>query len=656
VADIDAAPGARGRHLEQMALIHSADLTKAGDIVAWSTACIIGDAEHLTLTLRTPQRTQSVPGSSRNHSPRFSPDGATLAFISEEHDGARILVMDVATGRTRLLGDAAQAGVAVSGRLAWSPDGAHLAYSATTSDRDPSRPYRVTRAIGWADGLDLLDDAASDVVVVQVDTGAARRLTSDQWVNHSPVWKADSSGVYFLASYDPMAWKADTCIRFAGLDGTLAEIAPASSLFSLATCGDTLLATTLGERAHEHGGLFAVAADGTRTELAGALDVNGDVIGDLAIPFVNPDPHLVASDTDAYVRVQVQDRLEVHRVAVRGNTRPEVVLSGAACFYPLALNGNALLYARGTSVAAPDLWLLDLDADQHSRITDTESTNAALVGEVTVDELWSTASGGPPVQSKFLRPAGTAKPLPTVLLIHGGPKTAFGQVFFTDAHVLSQCGFGVLMVNPRGSRGYGTEFADAITGAWGTHDYADLMAAVDLAVARQFADPDRLAVAGLSYGGFMSSWIVSHTDRFKAAVIENPVTNFTSFYGTSDIGLDFGPEIMAALPQDDPEAYSRCSPITTAHRCRTPSLLIQGERDHRCPPEQSKQFYSVLRRAGCVAEMLMLPGMSHEGSISGSVLARRAQNEALAEWMQRHVFDASKPLHHPPVVDGSNDA
>jgi dipeptidyl aminopeptidase/acylaminoacyl peptidase len=146
-----------------------------------------------------------------------------------------------------------------------------------------------------------------------------------------------------------------------------------------------------------------------------------------------------------------------------------------------------------------------------------------------------------------------------------------------------------------------------------------------------------LGVCGLSGGGNLTCWIVGHSDRFKAAVPENPVTNWVSFYGTSDIGVWFSRGELGGDPHEIPEIYARCSPITYAHRCNTPTLLIQGEADWRCPAEQGEQFYTVLKANGCVAEMLRLPGGSHGGAIQGPPALRRAQNEALLGWMKRYV-------------------
>ena len=187
----------------------------------------------------------------------------------------------------------------------------------------------------------------------------------------------------------------------------------------------------------------------------------------------------------------------------------------------------------------------------------------------------------------------------------------------------------MLFINQRGSIGYGDAFATQILGDWGNLDASDLIAGVDHAIARGLADPDRQGVCGLSGGGNLSCWLVGQTDRFKAAVPENPVTNWVSFYGVSDIGPWFAVAELGGHPHEIPEVYRRCSPITYAHRCTTPTLLIQGEADYRCPAEQSEQFYDVLKASGCPVEMLRLPASAHAGSIRGAPALRRAQNEAL---------------------------
>jgi dipeptidyl aminopeptidase/acylaminoacyl peptidase len=237
-----------------------------------------------------------------------------------------------------------------------------------------------------------------------------------------------------------------------------------------------------------------------------------------------------------------------------------------------------------------------------------------------------------------MKPAEGAAPYPTILDIHGGPHGAYGRIFHFDTQLLCGAGYAVLMVNHRASTGYGNEFSTAIKGDWGNLDYKDLMAGVDFVIAKGWADADRLGVCGLSGGGNLTCWTVGQTRRFKAAVPENPVTNWVSFYGVSDIGPWFAVEELGGHPHEIPEIYVKCSPITYAHTCTTPTLLIQGEHDWRCPPEQSEQFYTVLKVNGCIAEMVRLPNSSHGATIVGAPTIRKAHNEALLDWMNRYVL------------------
>ena len=259
----------------------------------------------------------------------------------------------------------------------------------------------------------------------------------------------------------------------------------------------------------------------------------------------------------------------------------------------------------------------------------------------TVVPLHFPSIDGAPVEGWFLQPAGSETALATLLNIHGGPHAGWGAHFNFDNLMFTGAGYGVLLVNHRASTGYGDAFATAIRADWGNLDYADLMAGVDYAIEQELADPDRLGVFGISGGGNLTGWIIGHTDRFKAACPENPVFNWFSMYGTSDVGADFSVRELGGTPWEAEDVYRRCSPITYAHHCTTPTLFLQHESDYRCPAEQTEQFFAVLRVNGVPAEMLRFPNTPHSGSVIGPIGHRRAQNEALLDWMNRYVLDAA---------------
>jgi dipeptidyl aminopeptidase/acylaminoacyl peptidase len=177
--------------------------------------------------------------------------------------------------------------------------------------------------------------------------------------------------------------------------------------------------------------------------------------------------------------------------------------------------------------------------------------------------------------------------------------------------VLAAGGFLVVFANPRGSGSYGRRFAGLVFGDWGGEDFQDLMAVVDAVLERPYADPDRMGIFGYSYGGYMTSWTIGHSDRFRAAVVGSPCFDLESQWGTSDIGYAWDDVQWGGPPSERAEWYRERSPSSFIHRARTPTLVIQGEADDRCAVGQGHQLYTALQDVGCVAELALYPGASH---------------------------------------------
>ncbi|WP_054967557.1 alpha/beta hydrolase family protein [Alicyclobacillus ferrooxydans] len=214
-------------------------------------------------------------------------------------------------------------------------------------------------------------------------------------------------------------------------------------------------------------------------------------------------------------------------------------------------------------------------------------------------------------------------------------RTAPSGVAFSLKHqTFCGSGFAVLYVNPRGSQAYGTDFATAVIGDWGGKDYIDLMNAVDTVVARGLADPMRLGVTGYSYGGFMTTWIIGHTDRFQAAAPGGCVSNLISFHGTSDIGKNWGPKEHLATVADGFEALWARSPISYVKNVTTPTLLYHAEGDNRCPIGQSEEFYTALRDLGKEAVFVRYSRGSHSYGSTGKPAFRVDTNERLNRWFK----------------------
>jgi dipeptidyl aminopeptidase/acylaminoacyl peptidase len=224
----------------------------------------------------------------------------------------------------------------------------------------------------------------------------------------------------------------------------------------------------------------------------------------------------------------------------------------------------------------------------------------------------------------------------TVLEIHGGPRTAYGELLMFEFQFLAARGFNVAFCNPRGSSGYGQEFADAVVGHYGEADYRDIMSFFEYVVNTFSQDRSRLYVTGGSYGGFMTNWIVAHTDLFRAAVTQRSISNWVSFYGTSDIGYYFTRDQIGSSPWEGLDVLWEKSPLRYARNIKTPLLIHHAEEDYRCPIEQAEQLFTALRELGREAVLVSVPEEGHELSRSGKPSRRIHRLEEIAGWFELH--------------------
>jgi dipeptidyl aminopeptidase/acylaminoacyl peptidase len=264
---------------------------------------------------------------------------------------------------------------------------------------------------------------------------------------------------------------------------------------------------------------------------------------------------------------------------------------------------------------------------------------------IAPERFTAKSADGTEVEAWIVKPVGLeeGKKYPVLLTIHGGPFTQFGNKFFDEFQVYAAAGYAVVYCNPRGSSGYSEEWGRAIRGpvadgpGWGTVDYEDVMAAIDTAVdLYAFCDSERLGAMGGSYGGYMTSWIVSHTDRFAAACSERAVNNFVSEYGSSDIGWWFKAYVGASA-FEAPDLMLKMSPSTYAGDIHTPLLILHSENDLRCNVEQAEHLFTTLRLLKREVEFVRFPAESHELTRSGSPAHRTMRFECVLEWFDRYL-------------------
>lgn len=638
--------------LFRLRLVTDGQFSPDGRFVAYSVTWFEGEERRecgaiFLRSMETGQTRQLTTGTALDSMPRWSPFGARLAFLSTRNGKAQIYLIDVAGGEARALTALAQG---VGGGIAWSPDGAQIAFTArpTADEFDPTRPYRLTRHIVRFDEVGYVDGAVQELWSVAVASGALRQLTRDNALASAPAWSPDGREIAYLSTLRADRHRITPALKVVALDGgSRLLVDDWGYAIAVAWTPDGRRLVFAGNPAGLPIGaqerLWCIDRTGARPPecRSAAFDYKmcGGLQADMGVRTVVRAPRLLvaAAGDAAFVQVQIGGAVKLVQVALSGPEECTIVASGARSCLLVDASQTHLLMIASTLWDPAQLVAVELASGSESTLTTLNSDLLRTWDQPVVKHLLYPSVDGQLVEGWIMLPSAGEAPFPTVLYIHGGPHSGFGHIFSFDFRLLCAAGYAVLFINQRASTGYGDAFATQIKGDWGNLDYADLMAGVDVAIAQGHADAERLGVCGLSGGGNLSCWIVGHTDRFKAAVPENPVTNWVSFYGVSDIGPWFAVEQLGGHPHEIPEVYARCSPITYAHRCRTPTLLIQGESDWRCPAEQSEQFYAVLKVNGCPVEMLRLPASPHAGSITGPAMLRSAQNEALLEWIKRWV-------------------
>ncbi len=595
-------------------------------------------------------------GEKADADPRWSPDGAHLAFISNRAGKAsQLYVLPVAGGEPRKLTslkeDVSQA--------VWSPDGASIAFVARVRDAayeeedDKKRaPRRITRLHYKLDSVGWTADRPQHLFVVPVDGSAEPvQLTGGDYEDHSPCWSPDGGTIAFVSARHEdwdlsMADDVYLVDAAGGEPRRLTQGGGSIGGVSWSPDGSRLAA-------HRYEGVFddpkhsQVALvdpeNGAFTLLTKSLDLNCTTYPGMREPLWDGDGLVFV--------VEDHGRVHVYRVPAGGSGEPLLVVGGERVVTGLDVAAGRLVFTASEPARLSELYDggpaagPDDPASAGRRLSSVGEAFAAGRELVLPERFTAVSTDGSEVDAWIMRPAGSeqGKKYPTLLNIHGGPYGQYDVGFFDEFQVYCGAGYAVVFSNPRGSSGGTEEWARAIRGpgddgdGWGSVDYDDCMAVVDEAVRRfDFVDADRLGVIGGSYGGYMTSWIVGHTDRFKAAVSERAVNNFDSQWGSSDYGWDFK-GYMGAFLFEDVETYLKVSPSSYATDIHTPLLILHSEDDLRCPVEQAEHLFVTLRLLKRPVEMVRFPAESHELTRSGNPVHRVQRFEIVLEWFDRYL-------------------
>lgn len=603
-------------------------------------------------------------GKVRDTSPRWSPDGDTIAFVSNRSDRSQIYLIDAMGGESKQL----TACVNGARNPVWSPDGKGILFTTSLGPDDKitdkekkkkdkedkedkkTEPLVVDRIRYKSDEVGFLDDKHEQLAMIDVESGEIEQLTGGEHDYTVGCWSPDGNYITFTADLtNESDYQLVSDAYIMELETKeIQKITNSNGFFSTITWspnGD-YLAFVGHEKEFKSATLSKIwlfnLVKNELSCLTNEWDVQvGDVaIGDFHSGNVNPGIIWTEDSKGIYFLMSDQGNTGVYYGSVEGEMYP--VLFENQHVYGLSVNrhNHKAVVAISTPTNPGDMYSIDFSNGTIQRLT---NVNEAFLKEIELSEaepIIYKAHDGWEINGWVMKPIGfdARKKYPLIVEIHGGPHAMYANTYFHEFQMLAAKGFAVLFTNPRGSHGYGQTFVDAVRGDYGGSDYLDVMSAVDYALeAFDFIDETNLGVTGGSYGGFMTNWIVGHTNRFKAAVTQRSISNWLSFYGVSDIGYYFSEwEVNGDLITETDKLWEH-SPLRYVSKVETPLLIIHGERDFRCPVEQAEQFYVALKRQKKTTKLVRFPGANHELSRSGNPKQRIQRLNYIKDWFEQYL-------------------
>jgi dipeptidyl aminopeptidase/acylaminoacyl peptidase len=584
---------------------------------------------------RAPWQFTTSPQSS--NSPRWSPDGKSIAFLSSRPEGApaagasaepprnQVYLLSMNGGEAKRLTNLKNG---VSG-FRWSPDGTRLVVVSRTGpsdnrgdsrtneskDRSDVRHYKNSsykfNDSGW------FDDRRTHFWVVDVRNGEAKQITKgDDWSDSDPQWSPDGKRIAFVSNrtgkeYDEDR-NADVWVINADGGGALTKISDhdeSDNQPRWSPDGKSIAFTgELHDRDHPKIWLAPATGGAPSTLAANNLDL---IPGGLQW----------SDDGESlYFETGVKGELHLFRVDV-GTKAVSQVTSGARGVRSADFNfaSGKMIYLANDFKHLDDLYVADLNGKNERRLTNLNEALWKQLHLADVERFTYKSADDWDLDGFLVKPLGwqEGKKYPLVLSIHGGPAGQYGVDWYHEFQVYAAKGYAVLFTNPRGSTGYGQKFERGIVNEWGGKDYLDVMNGLDAALRKYpWIDQNRLGVTGGSYGGFMTNWIVGHTDRFKAAVTLRSVSNFISDEGTRDGAYGHTPDFTGDLFERFDFYWDR-SPLKYAKNVKTPTLILHSDNDFRVPIEQGEQWFRALRHFGVTTEIVFFPRENHNLTRTG---------------------------------------
>lgn len=607
---------------------------------------------------------QFTHGDQSDSSPRWSPDGSTIAFLSNRANNTKppqIHIIPFHGGEARKL-------TSIDGEInlvSWSPDGRKLLCTVRKTDAEALEREKdeqkkklgvvvrhYTRLFYKMDGYGYLPHERTHIWLVDARTGKGKQLTDSAIHDEtSPTFSPDGRMIAFVSNRtdEPDAYPDYDDIFIMPAEGGAPRKVKTpiggKSMLSFSPDGKRLAyLSSEGENLHyKNTCLWVVPVDGSQParNLTEKYDLHttADVITDFGAAETVP-PVWSNDGKSIYFQAAVHGSTVLKRIDIDGRNLTEVIGEGGALgTVSFDKSQKQVAYFYGSMHDTPQVHLRELEGSTIRYLTHINRDYFASVKLPKVEEVWYKGADGTDLQGWIMFPPNfdPKKKYPSIFEIHGGPWTQYGKFFMHEFNYFASNGYVVYFTNPRGGRGYGEKHSKAIWGNFGGPDYDDLMKFADLMARKPYIDSKRMGVTGGSYGGFMTLWIVGHTDRFKAAVAQRSVTNWVSMWGSSDFNWIFQFWAKSGSPQESMDKLWNMSPVKYLGEAKTPTLIIHNEHDHRCPIEQGEQAFVALKRAGVETEFVRFPEEPHGLSRIGRTDRRIARLNHILRWMDTYL-------------------
>lgn len=609
-------------------------------------------------------------GNQLDTQPRWSPDGAEIAFISNRGDEkqSQIFIIPFHGGEARQLTNAK----GTIGHFEWAPHGKELVFTLCKKDKEQVDREKdeqkkklgvvsrhITRVFFKEDEVGFLPKERWHIWTINVRTGRAIQLTDSEVYDESVAcWSPDGKEIAFCSNrsddpdLDPDA--IDLFVIRAETRDLRKIETPLGPKETPSFSPDGKWLAYYGREGRgqwwKQTCLWVVESDGSgrARNLTEPFDFNVSswTINDMGgSPAMMP-PTWSKDGKKLYFQVAHHGNTVLKSISLggdKGSLQTVIGDNGVVGSYNFNRDQSKLAYFHADMVNPGQVWMRNMATGRSGKLTHINKNLLRVLDLGEIEEVCFKGDSDNDLHGWILKPPGfdESKKYPSILEIHGGPLVQYGNFFMHEFYFLAAQGYVVYFCNPRGSQGYGEEHAKAIRNNWGTADYDDLMAWADFVGKKPYIARERMGVTGGSYGGYMTNWIIGHTDRFKAAVTQRCVSNLISMWGSSDFNWVFQEVFGDESPWENVENYWRQSPMKYIGNAKTPTLVIHSEQDLRCATEQGEQVFVALKKLGVDTEMVRFPDEPHGLSRGGRTDRRVVRLKHILRWFDRYLKDKS---------------